>query len=187
MPHALPAPRRLFRLCAALAIALAVGLPPALCNAADIVVRELDGATFDDAAMALEDAIAAEGLAQPTVNPFGEMLARTATDLGHRPDLYQEARIYTFCSARVAAMLAAEAAHNAALCPMSVTLYTVPPRHDRVFLAYRPTGLHSPGGELADALLLRIARRTAAAVAPASTQAPVVSDPIQPATASDIH
>lgn len=159
------------RTASAVLAALALALPMRAA-ATDIVERRLDGVAFEEVALAVEDAIAAEGLTPPTVNAFGEMLARTAADLGHRPDLYRDARIYTFCSARVAATLTAESARNIALCPLSIAIHTQPQAPGQVFMSYRPTGLRSPGGRLADALLQRVARRAAETLLPAATPAP---------------
>jgi hypothetical protein len=128
----------------------------------DVVLRELQPASYAAARDALEDALAAEGLAPASVSGFGAMLARTAPDLGHRPDLYREAEIFSFCSAQVAARMAAEDVRHIALCPLTIALYTLPDEESRVRLAYRRPGLDTPGGRLADALLARIAARTAA-------------------------
>ena len=130
----------------------------------DIVVRELEPATYPDAREALEDALAEEGLPAATVSGFGAMLARTAPDLGHRADLYAQAEIFSFCSARVAARMAAEDVRHIALCPLTVALYTLPNEPTRVNLAYRRPGPDSPAGHLAAELLARIAARTAAGV-----------------------
>jgi hypothetical protein len=151
--------RRLRRLTGAALCVVALAATAAEPN---IVVRELAPATYPAARDALEDALAAEGLAPASVSGFGAMLARTAPDLGHRPDLYREAEIFSFCSAQVAARMAAEDVRHIALCPLTVALYTLPGEATRVRLAYRRPGLESPGGRLADALLARIAARTAA-------------------------
>jgi len=130
----------------------------------DVVVRELHPVVFADARDALEDALAEEGLPPATVSDFGGMLARTAPELGHRADLYREALIFSFCSARVAARMAAEDPQRIALCPLTVALYTLPADPQRVHLAYRAPGTDSPGGRLAAELLSRIAERTARAL-----------------------
>lgn len=129
-------------------------------GAHDPVITEVRAAAFDDVDAALVDAIADEGITPPTVSHFGDMLARTAPDLGHRPDLYAQARIYTFCSAGVAAMLATESAHNIALCPLSIAVYHIAPQPGIVFLSYRRSA-PSAGGEAANVLLGRIVQRAA--------------------------
>ncbi|MCC4115848.1 DUF302 domain-containing protein [Aromatoleum toluclasticum] len=126
----------------------------------DIVVRELQALAYADARAALLDAFVDEGLAPPAVSPFGDMLARTAPDLGHRADFYGEAEIFSFCSAQVSGRMIGEDVRNIALCPMTVALYTLPGRPRTVFLALRPPALQSPAGEFAHALLRRIVERT---------------------------
>ena len=136
----------------------------AACSAAaqaQIVEHLLHPTDFASARTALEDSIAAEGLAPPTVSEFGAMLQRTAPELGHPADTYREAVIFTFCSAHVAGRMTAEDPRHIALCPLSVALYTLPAEPRRVRLTYRLPATATPGGELAESLLARIARRTA--------------------------
>ncbi|MDO9599671.1 MAG: DUF302 domain-containing protein [Azoarcus sp.] len=133
---------------------------PATAGADSPVVTEVAGATFHDINTALVDAIADEGIGAPSVSHFGSMLARTAADLGHRPDFYADAQIHTFCSAAIAARLAAESAHNIALCPLSIAVYRVLEKPHTIYLSYRRSA-PSPGGEAANALLQRIVQRAA--------------------------
>lgn len=148
--------RRAFAALAAFALML-----PVTARAENSAVTAVAGATFDDVSTALVDAIADEGIGAPSVSHFGTMLTRTAADLGHRPDLYADALIHTFCSAAIAARLAAESAHNIALCPLSIAVYRVPEAPHTVYLSYRRSA-PSPGGEAANALLQRIVQRAAA-------------------------
>jgi len=143
----------------ALLVAGCAAVPPA--RDAGIVVREI-AADYADVRDALDDAIRDEGLVAPTSSRFGEMLARTASDLGHRADVYGEAEIFSFCSARISARLVAEDVRHIALCPLTIALYTLPQRAGLVYLAYRPPALASPAGTLARALLDDVAERTAA-------------------------
>lgn len=129
---------------------------------ATIRVRHLEGIDFAAVREALADAIAEEGLAAPGISHFGDMLDRTAGDLDHPEGIYADAEILSFCSVRVAAVLAREARHNIALCPLSIAVYSVHAAAGRVTLAYRPPGRDSPGGRMADELLARIVARTAA-------------------------
>lgn len=133
-------------------------------RAAGIVSRSLADIDYADARDALAEAIAEEGIAAPVVSHFADMLARTADDLGHRPDLYARAEILTFCSVGVAARLAAEAAENIALCPLSIAVYALPGTPRTVTLAYRPPALASAGGDAARMLLARIVTRAASLV-----------------------
>ncbi|AWI75440.1 DUF302 domain-containing protein [Parazoarcus communis] len=165
-------PQRLRK--ALLAIGMTCALFAAPCTRAadaDAVTLAIENAAVDDVSIALTDAIAEEGITAPSESHFGDMLARTAPELGHRADLYAEARIYTFCSAVVAAKLATESAHNIAHCPLSIAVYSLPADKGSVYLGYRRS-VDSAGGRAADALLARIAARTAAqfqhAVSPAT-------------------
>jgi hypothetical protein len=108
---------------------------------------------------ALHEAIANAGLSAPEVSHFGAMLARTAADLGHPADLYAEAEIFSFCSAAVAARVAATAREGIALCPLSIALYSLPDTPRRSRLAYRP----SPDAG-ANALLERLAADAAGSI-----------------------
>lgn len=132
------------------------------CHAAgsEVIVQELQPLSYADARSALEDAMIDEGLAPASVSQFGEMLARTAKDLGHRSNFYEHAEIFSFCSARVSARMIAEDVRNIALCPMTIALYTLPGQDRKVFLVYREPDLDSPAGELARATLRRIVAQT---------------------------
>lgn len=144
-------------LCASAGIALAV--PASADGVPAIVTQPIPGIAYDHAREALEEAIAAEGLAAPVVSHFADMLARTAADLGHRENLYRHAHIYTFCTVAAAAQLAGEDPRRIALCPLSIAIYQLPGGQE-VTVAYRPTGLDSVGGEMASATQARIVART---------------------------
>lgn len=128
---------------------------------ADVVSRSFAALEFSAVRDALLDAIADQGIAAPVVSHFAEMLARTANDLGHRPDLYAHAEIFNFCSAAIAARLATEARAHIALCPLSIAVYALPEAPRTVILAYRPPAVDSAGGDAAKALLARIVARAA--------------------------
>lgn len=150
-------PGRLRAAIAALALA-AIAAAPA--TAQELVVRAVGG-SFADVHAALIDAVAEQGIAPPTENDFGAMLARTAADLGHRPDFYADARLVSFCSTPIAARMAAESVHNLLYCPLAVAVYRLPTEPGTVYLSYRRNAA-SPAGAAAEALLERIVARTAA-------------------------
>ena len=125
----------------------------------EIVTRAITGIQYELAREALEEAIAAEGLASPVISYFADMLSRTAGDLGHRADLYRDAHIYTFCTVAAAAQLASESPARIALCPLSIAVYQLADAPE-VHFAYRPTGLDSVGGEMASLTQARILART---------------------------
>ena len=164
--HILPSLRRRARrnavglLLTTCAVALPTLVMAADNMAADIVTRQIVGAAFDDVALAVVDSISAEGITPPSVSHFGDMLRRTAPDLGHPPALFTDARIYTFCSAAAAARLSIESAHQIALCPLSIAVYQLDPEPSVVHLGYRRSAA-SAGGTAVDALLERIVERAA--------------------------
>lgn len=128
---------------------------------AQIVEHLLEPTDLANARAALEDSIVAEGLMPASVSEFGDMLKRTAADLGHPADIYRDAVILTFCSAQVAGRMTSENPRHIALCPLSMALYNLPSEPQRVYLTYRLPATGTPGGAQAEALLGRIARRTA--------------------------
>lgn len=157
-------PRPLRQLLAAAAFVLLAAcqqLPPqSEAGSAEIQLSAID-MPWEDLRLALEDAIAAEGLTAPTVSHFGDMLARTAPDLGHRADLYAHAEILSFCSVGVAARLVTEAAEQIALCPLSIAVYALPGEPGRSYLAYRRPPQTGAGSAAAEALMRRLAKRAA--------------------------
>lgn len=151
-------PPRTIRLrAAAAALALLATLPVA---AQELVVRAVGG-DFADVHAALIDAVAEQGIAPPTESDFGAMLARTAADLGHRPDFYADARLVSFCSTPIAARMAAESVHQLLYCPLAVAVYRLPAEPGTIYLSYRRNA-PTPAGRAAEALLEKILARTMA-------------------------
>ena len=64
----------------------------------EAVVYMFDG-SFEDAAFGVESAIVGRGLVIDYVSHTGEMLARTAEDVGSDVKLFEAADIFIFCSA----------------------------------------------------------------------------------------
>lgn len=159
-------PHRLRRLACGWAACAVIGLAAPAVSAADdaLITVALPGASYGEAREALLDAIAAEGLTAPTISAFAAMLDRTAAALGHPHGLYVEAEIFTFCSARIAAVLVQESPANIARCPLSIALHANPGTPPTVHLGYRDPGFDSPGSRLARALLQRIVAATRAEV-----------------------
>lgn len=125
----------------------------------DIHARSLATADYPLARQALVEAIEDEGLVLSAVSDFGQMLARTDPDVGHGAGRrYRHAEVFAFCSVRVAARLALEAAERIAWCPLTIALYQESPAAP-VRLAFRPPGGDSPGARDGLALLERVAGR----------------------------
>ena len=77
----------------------------------------LDG-SFDDAAFGVESAIIGQGLVIDYVSHTGEMLNRTAGDVGSSTKLFEAADIFLFCSAVVSRKVMEADPMNIAHCPL---------------------------------------------------------------------
>ncbi|MEM8752621.1 MAG: DUF302 domain-containing protein [Pseudomonadota bacterium] len=88
-------------------------------GAGQTVVHTFDG-SFDDAAFAVENAIIGEGLVIDFVSHVGEMLSRTAADVGSDVELFGEADIFVFCSAALSRKVMEADPMNIAHCPYGV-------------------------------------------------------------------
>ena len=141
------------------ALALALLARPVLADT--LVHLTITPARYADAREALVDAIETEGLVPSPPSRFGDMLARTGAALEQPTAVYADAEVMHFCSARIAWQLARESPINAAQCPLSMAIYTLPDEAGVVHLAWRTALGNSPGARAADALLQRIARQTA--------------------------
>ena len=109
---------------------LALALPAA---AQDAVVTPYDG-SFEDAAFSVESAILDRGLVIDYVSHTGEMLARTAADVGSDVELFAAADIYLFCSATLSREVMEADPANIAHCPYGIF---VADRAGEVTIGYR--------------------------------------------------
>lgn len=122
-------------------LAGALALVALSAHAADeAVTYEYDG-SFDDAAFAVENAIVGRGLVIDYVSHTGEMLNRTAADVGSNVALFTEADIYLFCSAQLSREVMEADPMNIAHCPYGVF---VAERDGSVMIGYR----RYPEGEM---------------------------------------
>lgn len=156
-----PSSRRLRAPLFFLAAALWACASPA--PAADLVRRDFAKADYGAVRESLVEAIESEGLVPGPVSQFGDMLHRTDQSLRHGADLYAQAEIFSFCSIAVSSRLVRENPDFIADCPLTIALYRLKDS-PRVSLVYRPREGTSPGAQAANALLERIASRTAAAL-----------------------
>lgn len=99
-----------------------------------------DGA-FDDATFDLEGAIIGHGLVVDHVSHTGEMLARTAQDVGSTEVIFDEADIFMFCSAVISRKVMEADPMNVAHCPYSIFVID---RDGVVQIGYR----NMPGGPM---------------------------------------
>lgn len=137
-----------------LAAAIALSATPSIAN--DQAVTYPFEGTFEDAAFAVESAIIGRGLVIDYVSHTGEMLSRTAADVGSSVELFKEADIFLFCSATVSRKVMEVDPMNLAHCPYGIF---VAERDDKVFIGHR----RYPKGAMkeVEALLSNIANEAA--------------------------
>ena len=104
-----------------------------LAQAEGATVYPFDG-SFDDAAFGVESAIVGRGLVIDYVSHTGEMLARTAEDVGSDVVLFDEADIYLFCSAVLSRKVMEADPMNIAHCPYGIFVMQ---RDGEVSVGYR--------------------------------------------------
>lgn len=123
--------------------------------AQEATVYSFDG-SFDDAAFGLESAIVGRGLVVDHVSHVGEMLDRTAADVGSDVKLFEQADVYQFCSAVVSRKVMEADPMNIVYCPYGIF---VAERDGEVTIGYR----NFPEGPMQEvqALLDDIAREAA--------------------------
>lgn len=99
---------------------LAATLPA---SARDDVTTYSSDAPFADVAADLADAIVNRGYKVDYHGFIGDMLARTAEDVGASKKLYRGAEIFQFCSAVVSRAVMEENIENIAFCPYVLFVY----------------------------------------------------------------
>lgn len=141
-----------------LAAALAAALAAGAVRAEGVTTYEVEGA-FEDVAFALENAIIGRGLVVDHTSHVGEMLNRTAGDVGAGRDIYTQADVYLFCSAVLSRKMMEADPDNIAHCPYSVFIYELADHAGTVHVGYR----QMPAGEMqeVETLLDQIAREAA--------------------------
>jgi len=96
-------------------------------------VYDFDG-SFDDATFGVESAIVGQGLVIDYVSHTGEMLNRTAGDVGSSTKLFEAADIFVFCSAVLSRKVMEADPMNIAHCPYGIF---VAEREGKVMVGYR--------------------------------------------------
>ena len=105
------------------------------------------------------EAIEGAGLVVTAIIPVNQMLIRTAHDLGRVKSPYAEAETIQFCSARLAWLLVEEDVRQLTLCPLSLTIYSLPDKPGSV-LSYRSPGRETPARAQGDELLRALVAAT---------------------------
>ena len=116
-----------------LAAVLALGLSTNPAAAEEATTYPFDG-SFEDATFAVEAAIVGKGLVIDYRSHVGEMLNRTAADVGSEVKLFDNADVFLFCSAVVSRKVMEADPMNIAHCPYGVF---VTDREGQVSVGYR--------------------------------------------------
>ncbi|RMD49689.1 MAG: DUF302 domain-containing protein [Alphaproteobacteria bacterium] len=103
-------------LAGAAALALAAGAAQA---GDDVVTYAYDG-SFDDAAFSVQNEIIDRGLVIDYVSHVGDMLNRTAADVGATKKIFDKADVFLFCSAVLSRKVMEADPMNVAHCPYGI-------------------------------------------------------------------
>ncbi|MCG6876865.1 MAG: DUF302 domain-containing protein [Betaproteobacteria bacterium] len=117
--------------------ALALSGLSAATSAADEVVRHTAKGPYEEVRDAVVMAIEGKGLIVDRVAHVGDMLARTAKDVGASRQLYGKAEVLEFCSARISREMMEADPHQIAICPYTIAVYTLPGEPGVVYVSYR--------------------------------------------------
>jgi len=121
-----------------------------------VVVRA--SGEFADIRSNLEQAIIGAGLTVSTVGHVGEMLERTAPDLGFTGSPVGHADVVEFCSALLTRRMVEANPADLVQCPYRIAVYTLPGEAGSVYLAFaKPTASGAtPPLEAIEQLLRRL-------------------------------
>ncbi|MFN3546088.1 MAG: DUF302 domain-containing protein [Mesorhizobium sp.] len=140
---------RAFMMPAVLAAVLGLSNPV---MAEDFVTTRDTEAPFADVVADLEDAVVNRGYVIDYHGHIGEMLKRTAGDVGAAKPLYREAEFLQFCSAVVSRKAMEVDIGNIAFCPYVLFAYEAEAEPGKVVVGFRrlPAG---PGRDEVNAML----------------------------------
>ena len=93
--------------------------------------------TFAEVKESLVRAIEDRGLVVNNTAHVGLMLDRTGRDLGSNGQIYREAEVIEFCSAKISRAMMEQDPQSIVLCPYGISVYTLRSQTDAVYLAYR--------------------------------------------------
>lgn len=127
--------------CRAIALAFTAALlqvaaaPPAA--AGGVIKSATIERAFADARTDLQAAIVNQGLNIDFNGHLGDMLKRTAADVGATVEIYKNAEYFTFCSSRLSRAMMEADPLNAALCPYVMFVFEASDNPGKVTVGYR--------------------------------------------------
>ncbi|MCB1422407.1 MAG: DUF302 domain-containing protein, partial [Nitratireductor sp.] len=108
----------------ALALMLSASFVSMPASAADgDVEKRTTSEAYEDVVQAAQDAIINRGYVVDYHGHIGDMLERTASDVGAKKELYKNAEFFTFCSAVVSREVMESNIEDIAYCPYVVFVY----------------------------------------------------------------
>ena len=108
----------------------------------------------------LVDAIESRGIVISYTAHAASMLQRTAEAVGAMRQAYDNADILLFCKADMTYELTIDNPHNLALCPYSISIYTLARDFDTVYLGIRSPEMQVPEYRPIHELLVEIIQET---------------------------
>ena len=106
---------------------------------AEVVVRSTKG-EFKEVKERVLHAIENRGLVLNYTARIGAMLERTGKDIGAARQVYADAELLEFCSAKVSRDTMEADPHNIVFCPYGIAVYVLPKEPGKVYVAYRRQG-----------------------------------------------
>ncbi|WP_425101629.1 DUF302 domain-containing protein [Tropicibacter sp. S64] len=133
-----------------LAATLVIGTGAA---AQDMITYDTDQ-SFDDVVFGLENAILDAGLVVDHISHTGEMLERTRADVGSDVVLFEQADIYSFCSAQISRQVMEADPMNVVFCPYDIFVIVRPEKPDVTTIGFRtyPEGAMQAVQEMLDGI-----------------------------------
>ena len=123
-----------------LATLAVIALPYGAARAADDVTTYQTQGDFEEVAAEVNDAIVNKGLVVDYRGFIGDMLKRTASDVGSDRKLYENAEFFQFCSAVLSRKVMEADIANIAYCPYVVFVYEAEPGTITVGFRRLPAG-----------------------------------------------
>ena len=111
----------------------------AIAASADVVVHSTRG-EFKEVKERVLHAIEGRGLVLNYTARIGAMLERTGKDIGAARQVYGDAELLEFCSAKLSRDTLEADPRNIVFCPYGIAVYTLPKEPGKVYLAYRRPG-----------------------------------------------
>lgn len=116
---------------------LVLALTSSLALATDWTVCQRTAQPFADVREALTLAIENRGLVINYTSHIADMLARTGADIGASKQVFAQAEIIEFCSAKLSRQMMEADPHNIVLCPFAIAIYTLPGDDKHTWISWR--------------------------------------------------